>query len=154
MNFSPSLLWFLAGVAFLIAEFLAPGFILLFFTIGCWIVGVTVWLSDINLTIQILIFITSSLVLLFALRKYFIKTFKGSARDNIDDRYSDSKIGKTGTVTKAITPNIPGEIKVMGSFWKAVSDINIEEGQPVVVESHESEDGLTLIVKPLSGRKK
>lgn len=149
MDFSPSLLWFLAGVAFLIAEFLAPGFILLFFTIGCWIVGVTVWLSDINVTTQILIFIISSLVLLLALRNYFIKTFKGATRDNVDDRYADSKIGKTGTVTKAISPNIAGEIKVMGSFWKAVSDIDIKEGQSVVVESHESEDGLTLIVKPL-----
>jgi len=149
MIISPSLLWFLAGVAFLIAEFLIPGFILLFFTIGCWIVAVTVWLSDISLTTQILVFTITSLVLLFTIRKYCIKTFKGTTRDKIDDRYADSKIGKTATVTKAITPKMAGEIKAMGSFWKAVSDINIEEGQTVVIESQESEDGLTLRVKRL-----
>jgi len=149
MNFSPSLIWFLIGVAFLIAEFSIPGFILIFFTAGCWIVGLIVWLTDIDITIQIIIFIVSSLVLLFSLRKYSIKTFKGTTRDDVDDRYSESKIGKTAIVTKAITQGVPGEIKVMGSFWRAISDIKIEEGQSVLIESQESEDGLTFKVKPL-----
>ena len=149
MNLSPSLIWFLVGVAFLIAELLIPGFILIFFTAGCWIVGLIVWLTDIQLTIQILIFTVSSLVLLFSLRKYSMKTFKGTTRDDIDDHYAESKIGKTAIVTKTITPNLPGEIKVMGSFWRAISDINIEEGQSVLIASQESEDGLTFKVKPL-----
>jgi membrane protein implicated in regulation of membrane protease activity len=149
MNLSPSLIWFLLGVVFLIAELLIPGFILIFFTAGCWIAGLTVWLTDIELSIQILIFTISSLVLLFSLRKYSIKTFKGTTRDDLDDHYADSKIGKTAIVTKAISPSMPGEIKVMGSFWRAISDINIEEGQSVLITSQESEDGLTFKVKPL-----
>jgi membrane protein implicated in regulation of membrane protease activity len=149
MTFSPSLIWFIVGVAFLIAELLIPGFILIFFAAGCWIAGLTVWLTNIQLTIQILIFIVSSLVLLFSLRKYSIKTFKGTTRDDVDDHYADSKIGKTAIVTKTITQSMPGEIKVMGSFWRAISDIKIEEGQSVIIESQESEDGLTFKVKPL-----
>lgn len=149
MNLSPSLIWFLVGVVFLIAELLIPGFILIFFTAGCWIAGLTVWLTDIALSIQILIFIISSLVLLFSLRNYSIKTFKGTIRDDLDDHYADSKIGKTAIVTKTISPGMPGEIKVMGSFWRAVSDINIEEGQSVLIANQESEDGLTFKVKPL-----
>jgi membrane protein implicated in regulation of membrane protease activity len=149
MNLSPSLIWFLVGVVFLIAELLIPGFILIFFTAGCWIVGFAVWLTDIELSIQLLIFIVSSLALLFALRKYSMKTFKGTTRDDLDDRYADSKIGKTAIVTKEISPNIPGEIKVMGSFWRAISDINIEEGQSVLIVSQESEDGLTFKVNLL-----
>ncbi len=89
------------------------------------------------------------IVLLFSLRKYSMKIFKGTTRDDLDDRYADSKIGKTAIVTKAITPNMPGEIKVMGSFWRAISDINIEEGQSVLIRSQESEDGLTFKVKLL-----
>ena len=147
MTLSPSLIWFLAGVAFLIAELLTPGFILIFFTAGCWIAGVTVWLKDIALTTQILVFTISSLVLLFTLRKYSIKIFKGTTRDNIDDHYADLKIGKTAMVTKTITPDKPGEIKVMGSFWRAAADSSIEEGRAVIIENQESEDGLTLKVK-------
>lgn len=149
MNLSPSLIWFFVGVAFLIAELLIPGFVLIFFTAGCWIVGLIVWQTDIALAMQILICTVSSLVLLFTLRTYSLKTFRGTTRDDIDDRYADSKIGKTAIVTKTITPSMPGEIKVMGSFWRAISDINIEEGQSVLVTSQESEDGLTFKVKPL-----
>jgi membrane protein implicated in regulation of membrane protease activity len=148
MNLSPSLIWFLVGVAFLIVELFLPGFILIFFTAGCWIAGLIAWQTDIELSSQIIIFAVSSLVLLFSLRKYSMKVFKGTIRDDLDDHYADSKIGKTAIVTKKITPSIPGEIKVMGSFWRAISDIDIEEGQSVLIASQESEDGLTFKVKP------
>ena len=149
MILSPSLIWFLVGVAFLIAELAVPGFILIFFTAGCWIAALGTWAFDIELTRQILIFVVSSLALLFTLRKYSLKIFKGKIRDGVDDHYMDSKIGKTAIVTKSITPNVPGEIKVMGSFWRAVAETEIEEGQSVLIESQESEDGLTFKVKPV-----
>ncbi len=149
MSISPALIWFFIGVVFLIAELMLPGFILIFFTAGCWITGLAVWLLDIDLMIQIVIFIATSLVLLFTLRKYGMKTFKGTTSDDVDTHHADAKIGKTAVVTKAIAPNKPGEIKVMGSFWIAVSDMEIEEGKSVLVESQESEDGLTFKVKPL-----
>jgi len=147
MTLSTQLIWFLIGVAFLIAELAVPGFILIFFTAGCWIVATASWIADIDLTFQLLIFIVSSLVLLFTLRKYSMKVFRGKTRDIIDDKYADSKIGKTAVVTKAIAPNFPGEIKVMGSYWRAVADDEIKEGNPVLIETQESEDGLTFKVK-------
>ncbi len=149
MNLSPSLIWFLVGVAFLIAELIMPAFILIFFTVGCWIAALVVWLIDIELTKQILVFLVSSLFLLFILRKYSLKIFRGKTQDKIDDHYSDSKIGKTAIVTKKITPNKFGEIKVMGSFWRATANEEIEEGSSVLIEEKESEDGLTLRVKPV-----
>lgn len=151
MNFSPSLIWFLVGVVFLVAEFSLPGFVLIFFAAGSWIVAAVAVIMDIELTTQIIIFSTSSLVLLFTLRKYGVSTFKGNVRDDVDDRYTDSKIGKTAIVSKRISPNTPGEIKALGSFWRAISDTKIEEGQSVIIESQESEDGLTFKVKPQKG---
>jgi membrane protein implicated in regulation of membrane protease activity len=149
MIISASLIWFLVGVVFLILELFLPGFILIFFTAGCWIAALAAWLLDIELTAQIVIFIVSSLILLLTLRKYSLKTFKGTTRDDVDDEYTESKIGKTGVVSKKIAPHVPGEIKVMGSFWRATAEVEIEEGQSVLVESQDSEDGLTYKVKPL-----
>jgi membrane protein implicated in regulation of membrane protease activity len=149
MVLSASLIWFLVGVAFLIAELAVPGFILIFFTAGCWIAAFVTWLFNIELTSQIIIFLVSSLTLLFTLRKYSLKIFKGKTRASIDDHYTDSKIGKTAVVTKTIAPNVPGEIKVMGSFWRAIAEVEIEEGQSVLIEKQASEDGLTFKVKPL-----
>jgi len=149
MTLSTHLIWFLVGVAFLIAEIIMPGFILIFFTAGCWISALVVWLFDIGLTNQILIFLVASLTLLFTLRKYSLKIFRGKTHDDIDDHYTDSKIGKTAIVTKKITPNMPGEIKAMGSFWRATANEEIEEGISVLIEKKESDDGLTFKVKPV-----
>jgi len=149
MILSSSLIWFLIGVVFLVSEILLSGFILIFFTAGCWIVALVTWLFEIELTSQIFIFVASSLTLLFTLRKYSLKIFTGKTRESIDDHYMDSKIGKTAIVTKTISPNLPGEIKFMGSFWRANAEEAIEEGQSVLIESQESEDGLTFRVKLL-----
>jgi membrane protein implicated in regulation of membrane protease activity len=149
MTLSPSLLWFLVGVVFLVAELSIPGFILIFFTAGSWIASIVTLFIDIELTGQILIFVISSLVLLFTLRKYGLKTFKGKTHDNLDNDYTESKIGKTAVVTKAISPHVPGEIRFQGSYWRAVAETEIEEGQSVLIENQESEDGLTFKVKPL-----
>jgi len=149
MILSSSLIWFLVGVVFLFTELALPGFILIFFTAGCWIVALITWLFDIELTSQILIFIVTSLASLFTLRKYSLKIFKGKTRDSIDDHYTDSLIGKSAIVTKTITPNMLGEVKVMGSFWRAIAEVEIKEGQSVLIESQESDDGLTFKVKPV-----
>lgn len=149
MTLSPSFLWFLVGVIFLVLELLAPGFILIFFTIGSWITAITALFVDIDLKGQILIFIISSLISLFTLRKYGLKTFKGTTQENIDDNYTESKIGKTAVVTKSISPHVPGEIKVMGSYWRAIAETEIEEGRSVLIERKESEDGLSFKVKLL-----
>ena len=149
MILSSSLIWFLVGVAFLISEIALSGFILIFFTAGCWIVAFVTWVFEIELASQIFVFVASSLTLLFTLRKYSLKIFRGKTRESIDDHYTDSKIGKTAIVTKTISPNMPGEIRVMGSFWRANAEEAIEEGQSVLIESQESEDGLTFRVKSL-----
>ena len=154
MTLSPSLIWFLVGVAFLIAEATMPAFILIFFAAGCWITALAILLFDIELTNQILIFLFASLILLFTLRKYSLKIFRGKTQNDIDDYYTDSKIGKTAIVTKKITPNMPGEVKFMGSFWRATANEEIEEGISVLIEKKESEDGLTFKVKPVLRREK
>lgn len=147
MNLSPSLIWFLIGVVFVIVELLIPGFIFIFFTAGAWIAGLSVWMLDLTLTTQIVVFIITSLILLFTLRKYSMETFKGNMRDKIDDQYTEAKIGKTAIVTKSIAVNQPGEVKVMGSFWMATADEDIAEGESVVIEGQDADDGLTVKVR-------
>ena len=145
---SPPLVWFLIGVGFLIAELFAPAFVLIFFAAGSWVTALAVWLVKMGISVQITVFTASSLLLLLTLRKYGLKTFKGETRGDIDDNYTQSKIGKTAVVTQTITPGMPGEIKCMGSFWRATADQEIVKGQSVLIASQESEDGLTFRVTP------
>ncbi len=150
MQLSLPLLWFFAGIAFLVLELIMPGFIVIFFAFGSFISSVSAWWLDVNLTTQILIFVVSSLLLLFSLRKFSIRIFKGDIQSKIDDNYVDGKIGKNAVVTREIKPDRPGEIKFMGSFWRAVSKKStIEPGKTVVIQGKASEDGLTFMVESL-----
>ena len=149
MPISLYLIWFLIGIAFLIAEMAVPGFILVFFTAGSWIVAITVYfLPAMELTTQIIIFIVSSLILLFTLRRFGLKTFKGDSKGGVDDEFS--KVGQKAVVTEAIDQDGYGEIELNGTFWRATADVAIEKDQRVVVKGEESNNGLVLKVKPSS----
>lgn len=141
------LIWFLIGVGFLVAEMMVPGFILIFFTAGCWIVAITVFfLAELALTTQIIIFVVSSLVLLFTLRRYGLKTFKGESKMEVDAEFSP--IGQKAVVTEDIPQDGYGEIQLGGTFWRATAEVAIDKDQRVVVEGQESGNALVLIVKP------
>jgi membrane protein implicated in regulation of membrane protease activity len=141
------LIWFLIGVGFLVAEMMVPGFILIFFTAGCWIVAITVFfLAELALTTQIILFLISSLVLLFTLRRFGLKTFQGESKIEVDAEFST--IGQKAVVTEAIPLDGYGEIQLGGTFWRATAEVAIDKGQRVVVEGEESGNALVLIVKP------
>lgn len=149
MPISLYLIWFLIGIGFLIGEMVVPGFILIFFTAGSWIVAGTVFfLPELALTSQIIIFMVSSLVLLFTLRRYGLNTFKGQSKTEVDDEFS--KIGQKAVVTEAIDRDGYGEIQLDGTFWRATAEVLIDKGQRVIVEGQEANNSLVLKVKPLT----
>ncbi len=149
MPISVYLIWFLIGIGFLIGEMIVPGFILIFFTAGSWIVATAVFfLDDLALTSQIIIFMVSSLVLLFTLRRYGIKTFKGQSKTGVDDEFT--KVGQKAVVTEAIEQEGYGEIQLGGTFWRATADVPIDKDQRVIVEGQEGDNNLVLKVKPIS----
>jgi membrane protein implicated in regulation of membrane protease activity len=145
---SAVLIWFLIGVVFLVAELLAPGFILAFFLVGSWTTALVLMLFQVSAAGQLLIFVSTSLLSLFLLRGLLIRVFRGEGAKSSDEEVDMPKIGKVGIVTRPIKPGIPGEVKAMGSFWKAVSDRDIEEGTPIVILRESAGDHLTLIVEP------
>ena len=145
------LIWFLVGVGFLAAEFFIPAFVLIFFTAGSWITAFGVFFFALSLPVQMGLFILSSLLLLVLLRRYSLKVFRGETGADDPDNYVDSKLGKTAQVTKALGPFQTGEVKVAGSFWRAVCDTAVEQGQWVKVVGQDENQGLTLRVKPIEG---
>ncbi len=149
MTISAALIWFLAGVLFLVGELTTTAFVLIFFAAGCWLTALVVWVADIPLASQIVLFIISSLVLLFTLRKYSLKTFQGEAKEGVDDTFSTALIGKRGVVTQKIIPPKAGEVSAVGSFWRAMAEEVLEEGQPVLVDHPVPGDLLVFMVKPI-----
>ena len=124
---NPGLLWFLAGLALLIAELFTPSFIMMFFGIGAWIVTVLYLLLGIGLPLQLFAFGASSLLLIILLRKKLKAVFLGTvtARQQAGNS-SEESYGHEVLVITRISPGKPGKVEYKGSLWDAESDDAIE----------------------------
>jgi membrane protein implicated in regulation of membrane protease activity len=143
MDFLP-LLWLLAGVLLIGLELLTPGFVVIFFGIGALLTGLLSLLIpglSASVLLQFLIWGGSSLLSLFALRRFFKRTFRGK---EIEDNGQDEFVGQTAQVTEAITQKKPGRVSFQGTTWKAVTyDSDLTAGDSVEIMK---KDNLTLIV--------
>ena len=145
-HISPVLAWFLFGIFFYVVELILPGFIVFFFGIGAWCTALAVYLLDFSTSAQLGVFLASSLVSLFLLRKYLQSVFIGSAQQD-DASVKAEPVADTGVVTEAISPPGKGRVKYGGSFWKAVAEEHISVGMTVEIISQEN---LEVKVRPLS----
>ncbi len=139
------LIWLAIGVGFIIAELMAPGFIVIFFGIGALIAGATAFFGS-SLQMQIVIFGVSSLAMILLLRRYMAPIFLGDANTGDADEENDHSIGALAEVSEAITPPQRGRIKYQGTFWAAEADEEIPEGTTVRITARHSQDKNTFTV--------
>lgn len=145
--FKPEIIWFLIGIALLIAEFAIPGLVVFFFGVGACIVATLLLVFNISFTWQLFIFLLSSLILLFSLRKWLAKIFMGRVAGEVEyAEIEDDFFGKRGMVINEINPKMPGKIEINGVGWKAEADEKIKVGTPVEIVG---KDNITFKVKPL-----
>ena len=149
-------IWFLIGVAFLVAELFIPTFILAFFSIGAFLVSIIIFFNiDLSFNDQILIFTSSSLLSLFFLRSYMQKIFLGQERVDEDqyfdnERFKNSTKQSYGIVVKDISKEGFGEIKYKGSFYKAKSlseSMLVKDENVKVLGTLDGDDSIYLIDK-------
>ena len=133
--FNVEFLWTLAGIVLIFVELIYPHFVLAIFGGGALVTALT---SAIGLTpglaAQLAVFIVSSLLLLFLLRRYLKKTLTGNLKDNNDAQIFNLEIGKIVLVVKDIDPEKGhGKVKYQGTYWEAMADEFIAEGESVRV---------------------
>ena len=145
------LIWFLIGSGFLIAEFVMPTFIMFFFALGAIIVSVVTAGFDLSINSQVILFALSSIISLLLLRNYMKHIFQGNESKG-EDNYFDNTIDSNkniGIVSKNIKPDIFGEIKYKGTFYKAQSESSIDEGKKVRIISKKDEESSFLKVEEI-----
>lgn len=134
-----TIFWFILFLVALVVEFLTAGLVSIWFAIGALCTMFVATLTE-NMIIQVASFIAISILTLI-LTKPLMKKFKAF---DIQPTNSDRVIGKIADVTKDITPNNFGEVKIFGNYWTAISDEKIKAGAKVRVKSIE---GVKLIVE-------
>jgi membrane protein implicated in regulation of membrane protease activity len=132
MSISPVLAWFLVGIACYAIELALPGFIIFFFGVGAWCVALVLAMTNVSLTVQLIIFLVCSLATLALLRSWVRSVFHGGALEE-DDSVNVDPAPATGVVTEVIVPPAAGRVKYGGSFWRAVADETIAVDTVVVI---------------------
>ena len=142
---NPITLWFIAGALLILAEFMVPGVVIVFFGVGALITSLTTWLGlTSTLTSQTLMFGISSTALLFSLRHLVKSWFVGKSEDENGD-LDDDFTGREAKVTQDIPgPGLDGRIEIKGSEWKARAESTIVAGTTIIIDGR---DGLTFHVR-------
>ena len=143
----PQFIWPIIGIVLLLLEFVISGLITVFFGLGALVVGLACWWFEISFNAQLVLFISTSILLLVFLRKSFKRLFEGGFRRTPPTEQDfDEFVGQKAVVTKEITPLAVGKVEFHGSDWRAEALETIALGAPVeIVDRH----NITLIVKPL-----
>lgn len=143
----PQLIWFVIGFILIIAEFVIPGVVTVFFGIGAWIVAVLCLFLHISVNVQLFIFIISSVFLLSVLRRKFRSLFTGRySTSDFEIETLDEFVGQKVVVTKEITPERKGKVEFHGTDWDAEAYENLPVGTMAEIID---KNNITLVVKSL-----
>jgi len=144
---SATVLWVIGGVLCALVELATPLMVVIFFAFGALAAAGAAGLGY-GLDWQIGTFIVVSILSLALLRKRARAFFSGRARRG-EDEGEHPLLGRSGVVSKIITPVEPGEVDIGGSFWRAVAGRSVNCGEQVRVLGTLPDDALTLCVEPL-----
>jgi inner membrane protein len=147
---SSELLWFGVGLVLLLLELALPGFIIMFFGIGAWVVAIGIWTGVLDsFNTEIVVFLASSLLTLALFRKKGRKLFEGKVTGRLAEGASIDDIkGSRAIVVSPLEPNrLGGKVEFHGTLWDASSDVPVAKGDVVEIIDREN---LRLKVKPLA----
>lgn len=147
---TPWLIWFLLGIGLAFLELYLPGFIVIFFGIGCWITAGALLIWNLGLTQQILLFITTAVISLLLLRKWMMRVFHGVSSDKQDEDFDDFPKGIHATVLKTITPVDYGRIQYRGTSWYATAEETIETGKTVEIVKYADNSRQVFFVRKIN----
>jgi len=110
-------IWAVLIAGFVVGEIAMPSLICIWFAGGAF-VAMLLDLFNVTLMVQIIVFLSVSLVLLLATRPY--------ARSRLDFKRQktnlDAIVGKDAIVTEEIKGQEPGAVKIEGKVWTAKLD--------------------------------
>ena len=131
--------WTIIFLILLFVELITINLVSIWFAIGALFSAIVSIFTD-SVLIQFLTFLLVSIVTLIITKPVVKKINKKKFTPTNLDRV----IGQQGVVTKRISKDSYGLVKVLGSIWTATCDDFIDVGSRVIVQKI---DGVKLIVK-------
>jgi len=124
--------WLLLGILLALSELIVPGLVIIFFGVGAVITSIITWLFDPGLTVQVAIFLTSSISSLLLFRSVIKRNYNADVEE-LDESAAKEFIGKTATVTEASSSGESLSVEFRGTTWMAFSDEPLKVGDEVII---------------------
>ncbi|WP_319585221.1 NfeD family protein [uncultured Desulfobulbus sp.] len=128
INFSPWLIWFLTGIAIMLAELAVPGFVIIFFGLGCLGAAVVAAIAPDAYTAQLIAFLIVSLTSLVTLRKIAMRIFVGRSEVSENNETGNVSVGTRIKIDQDIEPGQEARVRYRGTMWTAISEERIPAG--------------------------
>jgi membrane protein implicated in regulation of membrane protease activity len=139
------IVWLVTAIVLAIIEAATVNLVTIWF-IASALVSLLLAYLGVSTYIQIAVFVLLGVILLVLTRKPLENLLKKTKQKTNADRVLDMN----GIVTEEITEEKPGEVKVDGKKWSAISNKKIVEGSKVEILSI---DGVKLNVKEIKEEK-
>ena len=139
----PEVFWIVIGLIFLALEFAITGFFIFFFGIGACVTGIVCLIGAPGVNLQIIIFLTVSVLSLLAFRKMIKKAFffaEDEESQNIENEFT----GKNAVAITDFDSSFTGKVEFKGTSWTAKANAPVKIGQIVKIIDKE---GITLKVE-------
>ena len=133
MQINIQIIWLIAGLTMMLAEFMIPGFVIFFFGVGALCTAGALWISPMAPAGQFIVFLACSLVLFFGARRFFPDIFTGKTKPGNIPLDEEEFSGERAVVIEEITPDKPGKINFHGTVWSAESQRVCSEGELVTI---------------------
>jgi len=146
-EFSPWLIWFLAGVAVMLTELAVPGFVIIFFGLGCWGAAALAFIAPGAHTAQLAVFLIVSLASLATLRKVAMRIFVGRSEGRKSEDMGNVPMGARINLDQDLEPGITGRVRFRGTMWDAVSEDRLPAGSEAEIIGMDKSKGSCLKLK-------
>ncbi len=129
LPFSPWLLWFLAGIAVMLAELVIPGFVIIFFGLGCLGAAAVAVFSPAAYSAQVFAFLLISVASLLTLRKVAMRIFVGCRESpGTTEDSGNIPVGSIICLERDMEAGRVGRVRFRGGMWDAVSEEPLPAG--------------------------
>jgi len=129
---NPEVFWLVIGLVFLALEFALTGFFIFFFGIGACVTGIVCLFGNPSVDVQIIIFLTVSVLSLLAFRKMIRKAFFFAGDEeskNIENEFT----GKNAVAITDFDEANRGRVEFKGTSWTAQANTHVKAGQVVTI---------------------
>lgn len=146
---APWLIWFLAGIAIMLAELFVFGFVIIFFGLGCWGAAVVAVFAPDAYLGQMIAFLLVSVASLMTLRKAAMRVFVGGSEGSETEDLGNIPSGARITLDQDLEAGRVGRVRFRGTMWDAVSEDRLSAGAEAEITGVDRANRSRLKIKAL-----